>query len=74
LQRSQLLHHQPEPDIGKVVIERICAPDSRAPLDRKAGGIDGGQLVQIRASKVFPRLLQVARLTRKNPCFEDDFL
>jgi hypothetical protein len=77
LQRSQLLCHQPESDDGKVVIERICEPDSRTLHDRKAGGIDGGQLVQVRASKVFPRLLQVARLARKNPyCagFVDGFL
>ena len=36
----QLLCHQPKPDNGKVVIERICKPNSRALHDRKAGGID----------------------------------
>ena len=64
---SQLLCHQPEPDDGKVMIERICEPNSRALHDRKAGGVDGGQLVQIRASKIVPRLLQIAQLAWKNP-------
>ena len=66
-QCSQLLCHQTEPDDGKVMIERICEPNSRALHDRKAGGVDGGQLVQIRASKIFPRLFQVAQLAWKNP-------
>jgi hypothetical protein len=39
--------------------------NSRAPHDRKAGGVDGGQLVLIRASKIFQRLLQVAQLAWK---------
>ena len=59
------------------MIERVCKPDSRALHDGKAGGIDGRQLVQIRASKVLPRLLQVAQLARKNPYhagFVDSFL
>src|SRR5262249_18008523 len=64
---SKLLCHQPEPDDGKVMIERVCEPNSRALHDRKAGGVDGGQLVQIRASKIFPRLLQIAQLAWKNP-------
>ena len=62
LQCPRLLCHQPEPDDGKVMIERICEPNSHALHDRKAGGVDGGQLVQIRASKIFPRLLQIAQL------------
>jgi hypothetical protein len=67
LQCSKLLCHQPEPDDGKVMIERVCEPNSRALHDRKAGGVDGGQLVQIRASKICPRLLQIAQLAWKNP-------
>ena len=67
LQCSKLLCHQPEPDDAKVMIERVCEPNSRALHDRKAGGVDGGQLVQIRASKIFPRLFQVAQLAWKNP-------
>jgi hypothetical protein len=39
-----------------------CKPNSCALHDRKAGGIDRRQFVQICASKVFPRLLQIARL------------
>src|SRR6516225_12265607 len=66
-QCSQLLCHQPEPDDGKVMIERICEPNSRALHGRKAGSVEGGQLVQIRASKIFPRLFQVAQLAWKNP-------
>jgi hypothetical protein len=75
--RSQLLCHQPEPDDGKVMIERICEPNSRALHDHKASGVDGGKRVQICASKIFPRLLQVAQLARKNPYhagFVDSFL
>src|SRR5262249_13302729 len=67
LQCSKLLCHQPKPNDGKVMIERVCEPNSRAPHDRKAGGVDGGQLVQIRASKIVPRLLQIAQLAWKNP-------
>ena len=77
LQRSQLLCHQPEPDDGKVMIERICEPNSRALHDHKASGVDGGKLVQICAPKIFPGLLQVAQLARQNPyCagFVDSFL
>jgi hypothetical protein len=60
------LCHQPEPDNRKVMIERVGKPNSRALHDRKAGGIDGGQLVQVRASKIFPRLLQIAQLAGKD--------
>jgi len=63
---SQLPCHQPEPDDGKVMIERVCESNSHALHDRKAGRVDGGQLVQIRA-KIFPRLLQIVQLAWKNP-------
>ena len=64
---QNLLCHYPKADDGKVMIERICDPNLRALHNREAGGIHGGQLVQIRAPKIFPRVLQVARLARKNP-------
>src|SRR6266849_6884515 len=61
-----LLRHQPEPDHGKVMIERVCKTNSRALHDRKTGGIDGRQLMQVRTSKVLPRLLQIAQLAGKD--------
>ena len=60
------LCHQPEPDDGEMMIERVCKPNSRALHDRKARGIDGRQFVQIRMTKVFPRLLQIAQLAGKD--------
>jgi hypothetical protein len=49
-----------------MVIERVCKPNSRALHDREARRVDGRQFVQIRATKVFPRLLQIARLAGKD--------
>jgi hypothetical protein len=53
------LSHKSEPDCSEMVIERVCKPNSRALHDREARRVDGRQLVQIRVTKVFPRLLQM---------------
>src|SRR5438105_12864908 len=59
---SSSLCHQPEPDDSEAMIERERKANSRALHDRKARRIDGRQLVQVRTSKVAPRLLQIAQL------------
>ena len=60
------LSHKPEPDCSEMVIERVCKPNSRALHDREARRVDGRQFVQIRVTKVFPRLLQIAQLAGKD--------
>ena len=49
-----------------MVIEREGDRDTGALHDGKAGGIDGRQLVHIRAPEVSPGLLQVAQLAAKD--------
>jgi len=49
-----------------MVVERVCKPNSRALHDREARRVDGRQFVQIRVTKVFPRLLQIAQLAGKD--------
>jgi hypothetical protein len=44
-----------------MMIERVCKSDLGTVHDRKAGGIDGRQLVQVRPPKVFPGLLQITQ-------------
>jgi hypothetical protein len=69
LQCSKVLRHQPEPDDGKVMIERICESNSRALHARKAGGVDGGQLVQIRVENNPKTALDPAtRMEESLPC------
>lgn len=54
------LAHHPKSDDGIMMIERVGQPYSRPLHDREAGRIDGGQLVQVGAPEVVPRLLQIA--------------
>src|SRR4051812_49531252 len=59
---AAVLRHEPETNHGKVMIEGVCKADSRTLHDRKAGRIDGGELVQFGMSKVLPGLLQIVQL------------
>lgn len=57
---------QPETGNREVVIERERKPNARAFHDGEAGRVHGRQLVQVRAPKIFPRLLQIAQLAGKD--------
>jgi hypothetical protein len=48
------------------MIERVCYSNSRSLHDGETGGIYCRQLVQARASKVVPRLFQIAQLAGKD--------
>ena len=61
-----LLCHHSEPNHSEVMIERTCNANTRAFHDGKARGIDGRELVEVSATKVFPRLLQIAQLAGKD--------
>ena len=41
--------------------------DPGAVHDRKARRIDGGQLVQVSSSEIFPRLIEVLQAAREDP-------
>ena len=58
---------QPETGNREVVIERERKPDAHALHDGEAGRVHGRQLVQVRAPKILPRLLQIAQLAGKDP-------
>jgi hypothetical protein len=58
--------HHPKSDDRKVMIERVGKPYSRPLHDREAGGIDGGQFVQVSAPEIFPRSLQIAKVAGKD--------
>jgi len=58
--------YQPKSDDRKVMIERVGEPYSRTLHDREAGGIDGGQFVQVGTSEIFPRSLQIAQVAGKD--------
>ena len=45
---------EPEPDHDEVVVEAVGNPYSCALHDREAGGVHSRQLVQVRASEIFP--------------------
>ena len=53
--------HHPKSDDRKVMIERVGKPYSRTLHDREAGGIDGGQFVEVGTPEIFPRSLQSRR-------------
>jgi hypothetical protein len=48
------------------MIERVGKPYSRPLHDREAGGIDGGQFVQVSAPEIFQRSLQIAEVAGKD--------
>ncbi len=58
--------HHPKSDDRKVMIERVGKPYSRTLHDREAGGIDGGQFVQVGTPEIFPRSLQITQVAGKD--------
>jgi hypothetical protein len=49
-----------------VVIERERYANARAPHDHETRGVDSRELVQIAASKVLPRVLQIPQIALEN--------
>ncbi len=56
---SASLPDEPEPGHDEVMIECVGEPDRRSLHDREARRIDRGELMQVRAPKVGPRLFEI---------------
>jgi hypothetical protein len=65
-QPAQKLAHHPESDHREIIIKRVGKPYPRPLHDRKAGGINGGQFVQVGSPEILPRALQIAQLADKD--------